>query len=173
MADTKTDPSAEQPKIDISIKIAFAPQEELLAPTLCCCYGLSWYLSYPACCGIQQECICLCMEFGASIKCFQFGVKQATTCIQATSHSKCLDLTTDKFVCLDVQEQFSMCFCITGARVCKCDFDNVKMYLSCKGNSLCCDQRCSIPPNDEVVPFGIACCGFPIHPKDVKYGTMG
>ncbi|GAB5361377.1 hypothetical protein AAMO2058_000708400 [Amorphochlora amoebiformis] len=158
------------PEIDIKLAVEFAPVDKLKLTTVCCCIAQSFFLEWPDLCGVQQEVQCICFETAVSLKCLQFG-DATKTCSKSVSLSKCIDLTSGDFVCLESKYKFIYCFCITGAVTQWCGFDNLKPCAT-KGNCLCCDFRCGLPPSDETVPFGIACCGFPLYPKDYKFGSM-
>mmetsp|Transcript_31499 Transcript_31499/g.76857 ORF Transcript_31499/g.76857 Transcript_31499/m.76857 type:complete len:177 (-) Transcript_31499:453-983(-) len=175
MADTAVAPApkAEEKKPekkDGGIEVNFAPVDQLKASTVCCCCMQSFFTTWPDMCGVQQEIQCICCETQLSMKCLQF-LEETRTCSQSKAESKCIDLTTGEFVCLESASQFTMCFCLTGAFTQWCGFKDLRPCAA-KGNCLCCDVRCGIPPSDETVPFGIAICGKALHPKDYKGGSM-
>eukprot|EP00466_Bigelowiella_natans_P018822 jgi/Bigna1/90746/estExt_fgenesh1_pg.C_780051 len=152
------------------VVIEFAPVEELKASTVCCCCMQSFFTTWPAMCGLQQECQCICIEAQTSMKCLQFD-KENQACTKATSVSSCLDNSGPEFICHDSGNQFTCCFCLKGASTMWCGFKDLKP-CAMKGNCLCCDCRAAIPPSAETVPFGIAICGTALHPKDYKGGSM-
>mmetsp|Transcript_22117 Transcript_22117/g.35579 ORF Transcript_22117/g.35579 Transcript_22117/m.35579 type:complete len:182 (-) Transcript_22117:188-733(-) len=158
-------------KKDKLVQIEFAPVEELKASTVCCCCMQSFYTSWPAMCGVQQEIQCICCESQTSCKCLQHGVAENRVCSRSKSFSTCIDTSMEEFICLESGSEFVLCFCLKGASTLWCGFKDLRPCAG-KGNVLCCDCRFGIPPGDETVPFGIAICGKALHPKDYKGGSM-
>mmetsp|Transcript_43218 Transcript_43218/g.69626 ORF Transcript_43218/g.69626 Transcript_43218/m.69626 type:complete len:176 (-) Transcript_43218:316-843(-) len=164
-------PSATQ---DFSIDIEFAPVEELKASTVCCCCMQSFYTSWPGCCGVQGSCSFYICQEQISMKCLQTG-PETRTCIQRNSYLKCIDMTKGPYICIDGAHKFILCFCAQGIEKFWCggctDEDPVKPCEG-KGNCLCIDLRCALPPSSDMVTCGFACCGAPIYPKDYSGGSM-
>merc|ERR1711998_407353 len=63
------------------------------------------------------------------------------------------------------------CFCIKGASKAWCGVSDCDPFYT-QGNSLCIDNRCALPPSDETVPLGIACCGMQLCGKGIKDSSM-
>uniref|UniRef100_A0A7S2XBU3 Uncharacterized protein n=1 Tax=Lotharella oceanica TaxID=641309 RepID=A0A7S2XBU3_9EUKA len=169
MDEQKTPLQGEENKSNIEINIDFAPVDDLKATTVCCCCMQSFYVEWPAACGVQGSISCICIEYQMSMKCLQF-LQENRTCMQSYQYLHCIDMTKD-FICLDTANQFIMCFCIKGASKLWCGFDELKPCAG-KGNCLCCDLRCALPPSQETVAFGFACCGKPLYPADYVGGSM-
>jgi len=137
--------------------ITLAEGDDLFPLVHCICCASSIYTAYPACCGVQQSQQCCCYSKMAAFKCLQFEDRNKAILI-TESAAKCIDCTGDASVCHEAAEDTICCWCITGAQKTWMGTSDMDPCFT-QGNSLCCDQRLALPPADDTVPMGIACCG--------------
>merc|ERR1712093_633008 len=146
-------------KIDVEIKLAEGDQ--LNFTTQCCCCAQSFFYGYPQCCGVSadESCCCssktgfLCLQFLPETKAMQSG----------KSFFMCMDYTTEKGVCSEAVDELICCFCMRGASKMwfgGCGDCGPMDPLLVKQSGLCCDYRVALPPSNDTVPLGFACCGM-------------
>merc|ERR1711934_277026 len=142
------------------VKVGLAPPEKLSMTTHCICCAQSFFLDYPACCGINVSQKCCCMSKEAGVLCLQFKDEHKVIG-KGRSESRCIDCTQDDCLCMEAAEENIACWglCV-GAQKAWCGHQKEK-FDPCfiQGNQLCCDSRIACPPAPETVPKGMACCG--------------
>merc|ERR1711959_148 len=149
-----------------NVKVDLAPIDELKATTQCCCTACSFYTKWPECCGVNESNMLCCCSTELGFGCFQY--KDEHKKIQSVvSTSTCLDYTGEKTIWHEAATEVIACFCIKGASKAWCGVSDCDPFYT-QGNSLCIDNRCALPPSDETVPLGIACCGMQLCGKGIK-----
>merc|ERR1711865_403000 len=144
--------------ISDSVQIEFADEGALKLSTQCYCCVQSFFIDYPACCGIQYDNQCYCCTEAQSSKCMQ--IEESTKAWDTgVSEARCIDYTGGDMVLHEAACQSIKCCCITGIKKSWCGVKDLKP-LFCKGNQLCIDQRCALPPTADTVPAGISICGM-------------
>jgi hypothetical protein len=150
-----------------SSQVEIAQPEQLSMTTHCCCCAQSFFLEYPAFCGIQMEQQCMCCSNAAGLNCLQFEDENKAWS-RGKSESKCLDYANaEKTIWQESASEVVLCCCIKGATKGWCGVEEFDPVFT-QGNSLCCDYRCALPPAPETVPLGIACCGAHLWGEPMK-----
>ena len=144
---------------DKIIHIQLFPESSLLYTTACICCMCSYNFDFPACCGCNDTCDCLCCHGGGGCQCLDISQK-TRTCQTQIDSCQCLDLTSGSIMLMFCGNACISLFCMRGAGKQSCNLSEITMGCSRKGNQLCCDGRCAIPPTAELgVPMGIAIFG--------------
>merc|ERR1712028_155007 len=83
--------------ISDSVQIEFADEGALKLSTQCYCCVQSFFIDYPACCGIQYDNQCYCCTEAQSSKCLQ--IEEGTKAWDAAiAQNKCFDYTSGDMV---------------------------------------------------------------------------
>merc|ERR1711988_1523569 len=153
------------------IKVDLPQGNQLQYGTKCCCCIQSFFIEYPQCCGVMSKGTCLCTKGTTAFQCMQF-VDDAKAIKAEMGYSRCIDgRAEDGMICSEAAQQMICCWCIKGAMenmmvcpLCGCEEKAEPGWkpIFCMSQEMCCDYRCALPPGEETVPFGIACCGFGI-----------
>merc|ERR1712028_110414 len=93
--------------------------------------GQSFFIDFPACCGVQYDNQCFCCTEAQSTKCLQ--IEEGTKAWDAAiAQNKCFDYTSGDMVVHESACQAIECCCITGVRKAWCGIKDFKPIFSIK-----------------------------------------
>merc|ERR1711998_43275 len=142
---------------DEIVVVNIPPEDQLKLTTACGCCMWSYFIEFPACCGANDDCGCLCCSGGQGCTCLV--IDESTRALQSQVQGcRCIDLTQGDLAIYEAGSAGICCFCCKGAQKAYCGVKECNPIFR-RSQALICDYRCALPPTDDTVPLGIACCG--------------